>query len=192
MGFGAPPACNFGNLGDFVGTFIWKPEYLYLGTFAWGPLLGNLYLQTFVWEPWVEWVLELLGSAPKPLPPPRPKLPLLGKMNVLNLGSFTWNLYHEMKPSCGNLCLKTLETLGLPLLGNLYPSLGTFVFHSHHSTPNLSRLRHHFFPSVITISALFLIISSLFPKQTPQISSSFSQTFTQELCGNLRRNNGNL
>ena len=189
-------------------TFTWQPLFvnlcrepwelcrnLRLETFAWGsfpgiawqPLLANLCLGILG-----EWVLELLGSAPKPLPPPRPKLPLLGNMNALNLGSFTWNLYHEMKLSSGNLCLKTLETLGLPLLGNLYPSLGTFIFHSHHSTPNLSHLRHHFFPSVITISALFLIISSLFPKQTPQISSSFSQTFTQELCGNLRQNNGNL
>ena len=51
MGFGAAPACNFGNLQDFVGTFIWKPEYLYLGTFAWGPLLGNFCLATSICKP---------------------------------------------------------------------------------------------------------------------------------------------
>ena len=43
-----PVPCNFGNLGNLVGTFVWQPllanfGHLHLGIFTLEPSLGNFY-----------------------------------------------------------------------------------------------------------------------------------------------------
>ena len=132
---------SFGNL--YLEIFTWEPwpaltgtftllGYLYLGTFAWGPLLGNLCSNPVrnstrqFWEPSEHWFGNLpletftWGSLPG-------NLDLPSQEPSLYLDTFTW------EPSLGDLYLATFaQTLSETVPGNFGNlrniDLGTFLW----------------------------------------------------------------